>query len=625
MSHSRLPERGDLPSDHVTPRDRPGSFVAAAFVPVALFLIALTIRAVLAALTPDPAYPDPAYYVDIARNLAAGKGFTENFLWTFIDVGGRIPANPHLPVPSNAHWAPLASMVQVPFIWLLGPTQLASLLPFVLVGALAAPLGWAIARDAGASPLVQVGSGILGAVPGLTTVFMAQPDNFALTMVLGGTALWFTSRGLRGHARSFVAAGLLIGLATLARTDGALLAAAPAAAFAWDRWRAWRTARVTPPEPPGAPAGASHPGQAPASARPGAPAIPFVAAVGCALAFLVVVGPWWIRQLAVFGSISPSTGYGILWLRSFAELDSVTAPRTLAAFLAQPLGALVGSRVMGFVAAIGIYLALVCAMFLAPFAAVGWWIRRRSTETGPWLVAALVLLLFSGLLFAIHVPNGMFLHASVSLAPVTYWLAMEGIVAVAGWVAARRRSLDAVRLARLLGVAVLALVIAGSALAATSVRAGWESTLAERAQLTAAIDRLAVPGDLLMSIDTATFEYLTGHGGVVIPNDPLPVIEQAARAYGVRWLVLERTGAVPALAPLLAGAAPPAWLGPPAFVLPEATDSSVPGASGASGAPGGSGAPGAPAASVQAVIYPVCFDQALPGCSSGGAAMLVAR
>ncbi|MGC8634292.1 MAG: hypothetical protein ACP5VP_06455 [Candidatus Limnocylindrales bacterium] len=211
-------------------------------------------------------------------------------------------------------------------------------------------------------------------------------------------------------------------------------------------------------------------------------------------------------------------------------------------------------------------------------------------------MAALVLLLFSGLLFAIHVPNGMFLHASVSLAPVTYWLAMEGIVAVAGWIAARRRSWDAGRLARLLAVSALALVIAGSALAAASVRAGWESTLAEREQLTTAIDRLAAPGDRLMSIDSATFEYLTGHGGIVIPNDPLPVIEQAARAYGVRWLILERNGAVPALAPLLSGAAPPDWLGPPAFVL-----------SGASPA--------------EAVIYPVCFDQALPGCTSGGAAL----
>ncbi len=552
------------------PRAGTRSLAAVAAVPIGLFLLALAIRAVLAALNPDPGYPDSAYYVDIARNIAAGKGFTENFLWTFIDVGGRIPANPHLPVPSNAHWAPLASIVQVPFVWLLGPTQLASLLPFVLVGALAAPLGWAIARDAGSSPLVQVGAGILGAVPGLVTVFMAQQDNFALTMVLGGGAIWLTTRGLRGHARSFVVAGLLIGLATLARTDGILLAAAPAAAFGWDRWPTRRRGRA-PGEVPsstGAPAAAGHPRREPASSPQGAPAIPFVAAVGCALAFFVVVGPWWIRQLATFGSISPSSGYGILWLRSFAELNSVTAPRTLAAFLGQPLGDLVGSRVMGFVAAIGIYLALVCAVFLAPFAAIGWWRRRRSVETGPWLVAAIVLLVVSGLLFAIHVPNGMFLHASVALAPHTYWLAMEGIVAVAGWAAARRRSLDAGRLARLLAVGVLGTVIAGSALAADAVGSGWQRMLSERRQLSAALERLAVPGDLLMSEDTATFEYLTGHGGIVSPDDPLPVIEQAARAFGVRWLILERDGAVKALAPLLDGAPPPDWLGPPAFVVP---------------------------------------------------------
>ena len=31
-----------------------------------------------------------------------------------------------LPIPSNAHWMPLAALVQVPFIWLLGPTALAA-------------------------------------------------------------------------------------------------------------------------------------------------------------------------------------------------------------------------------------------------------------------------------------------------------------------------------------------------------------------------------------------------------------------------------------------------------------------------------------------------------------------
>jgi hypothetical protein len=303
----------------------------------------------------------------------------------------------------------------------------------------------------------------------------------------------------------------------------------------------------------------------------------------------------------VFGSISPSTGAGILWLRSFAELNSVTAPRTLAAFLSQPLGDLIASRVGGFLAAGGIYLALVCAVFLAPFAAIGWWRWRRSVETGPWLVAAVVLLIVSGLLFAIHVPNGMFLHASVALAPTTYWLAMEGLVAVAGWMAARGRDLDAGRLARVLAAGVLAVVVAGSALAADAVSGGWQRSLAQRQQLSAAIVQLAAPGDRLMSIDSATFEYLTGHGGIVIPNDPLPVIEQAGRAYGVRWLILERDGTVPALAPLLDGAAPPAWLGPPAFVLPGT---------------------GGTAGSVAAVIYPVCFNARATGCTPGGAAMV---
>ena len=66
---------------------------------------------------PDPAYPDSFYYVDVARALAAGHGFNVDFVWIFAEVGGTIPADPTLPIPSNAHWMPLASIVQVPFIW----------------------------------------------------------------------------------------------------------------------------------------------------------------------------------------------------------------------------------------------------------------------------------------------------------------------------------------------------------------------------------------------------------------------------------------------------------------------------------------------------------------------------
>src|SRR5687767_4561284 len=135
---------------------------------------------VLILLFPDPAYPDSYYYSEVTRSIAEGRGLSVDFVWIFAEVGGTIPAQPTLPIPSNAHWMPLASLVQVPFVWLLGTSPVAAALPFALVGSLAAPLTWAIARDAGAREAVAIGAGILTALPALSLVFMPQPDNFSL-------------------------------------------------------------------------------------------------------------------------------------------------------------------------------------------------------------------------------------------------------------------------------------------------------------------------------------------------------------------------------------------------------------------------------------------------------------
>ena len=111
-------------------------------IPIALYLLALVARLVTAALFPDPAYPDSFYYVDVARQLAAGHGFNVDFIWIFPEVGGGIPANPVLPIPSNAHWMPLASLVQVPFIWLLGGIATLSRRPRAARNSAPATSGW---------------------------------------------------------------------------------------------------------------------------------------------------------------------------------------------------------------------------------------------------------------------------------------------------------------------------------------------------------------------------------------------------------------------------------------------------------------------------------------------------
>jgi hypothetical protein len=50
---------------------------------------------------------------------------------------------------------------------------------------------------------------------------------------------------------------------------------------------------------------------------------------------------------------------------------------------------------------------------------------------------------------------------------------------------------------------------------------------------------------------------------VVLVNDPIETVEAVARAYDIRWLVLEREDSVPAAAGILVDGVRPAWVGSP--------------------------------------------------------------
>jgi hypothetical protein len=516
--------------------------------PVLLFLLALVARLVVAAGFPDPAYPDSFYYVDVARQLAAGHGLSVDFIWIFPEVGGGIPANPVLPIPSNAHWMPLASLVQVPFIWLLGPTAIASALPFAICGAFAAPLAWAIGRDAGAPPLVSVGAGVLTALPALSFVYMAQPDNFSLYQPLVAGSLFLAGRGMRGSPRAFVLAGLLAGIATLSRNDGLLVLGALGLAFLWDRWRTFR--------------GFGGEGRRPAR-------IPFLAAVGAVGAFAVAVAPWYLRQLATFGSISPSTASGkVLFIRDIGEWNSISTPASLDHLLGMGWGPLLMTRLEGLGSALLIFTVLIGAFVLVPFMLIGAWKRRRDAVFGPYFGYAALLFAFSTIVSAVHVPGGTFIHSAVALAPHAYVLTLEGVVVMVGWIARRRPRWDADAGSRFLATGLVGLGVLAAVGGSLTVHQSWaqkrDRFLAVGAALQAAD---ADPADRVMSIDASGTRYWTGHGGVVLVNDPLEVVERVAVAYDVRWLVLEKEDSVPAAREILLDGVRPAWVGPP--VLPS--------------------------------------------------------
>jgi hypothetical protein len=531
-------------------------------IPIALYLLALVARLVLLVHFPDAAYPDSYYYSDVARNIAAGHGFNVDFIWIFAEVGGKIPADPVLPIPSNAHWMPLASMIQVPFLAIFGPSPIAAGLPFALIGSLAAPLTWAIARDAGSSRRVAIGAGILVALPALLLVFMVQPDNFSLYQPLVAGALWLGARGLRGDARSFAIAGLLVGLATLSRNDGILAGAALAIAFAWDRWRAWRSGGTR------------------------VPTIPLWSAIACFALFAAVMAPWIWRQLDVFGQISPSSASGkVFFIRSIQEWNSITTPASLDWLLGQGIGPLLASRIGGLIAAIGIFSTLAAAQILVVPMIIGAWARRRSVDFGPFFVYAALLFGFSTLVSAVHVPGGTFIHSAVALVPHAYILVLEGVAIGVGWIAARRRAWNRDVATSLFSGAVIAYAAILSIVVGLGVHGGWEAQRADRRALSAALDLAgATPDARVMSLDAAGFNYISGHPGVVTPNDPIDTIQQVAKAYRIEWLIIERDNAVAALAPVLNGTGRPAWIGAPVYSIPDA-----------------SGMP-------RAALYPVCLS-----------------
>jgi hypothetical protein len=510
-------------------------------IPVLLFAIAVVARAIAALLFADAAYPDSYYYASVADSIAAGRGFTIDYIWNFVDVGGVLPAEGVLPIASNGHWMPLAALVQVPSLWLLGPTPVAAALPFWIASGLAASLTWFIGRDAGL-PAWQAGlAGVLVALPGGMAPYLGQPDNFSIFMLLGALALWCCARGLRGDRRAFAAGGFVVGLAFLARTDGVLLGVPFALSAAADVLRRPRLARI------------------------GAGAI-----LICVVGFVVVAAPWVVRQIEVFGSVSPSAANGrILWLTEYGQLYSVSTETTLASFLEQGLGAIAWSRLGGLAFALILFASLPLLFVLVPFVGIGIAARWRDGAFAPWLIYAITLFAFSALVSAIHVPYGTFIHSAVALVPHAYLAAIVGVGVAVAWVGRRRSGWDIPRATRNLTTMLVAIVVVVSAGATLATMRAWESERASRQPVLAALAEVADAGDVVMSADAGAYWYQGGWPGIVTPSDPLPVVEDAARRYGVRWLALEAEHIVPSLVPVLTGEARPPWLSEPVLVVPD--------------------------------------------------------
>jgi Dolichyl-phosphate-mannose-protein mannosyltransferase len=480
-----------------------------------LFVATLALRAVAAAIVTWPPYLDASYYTVVAENLAAGNGFNIPVIWAFLEVGSQIPADAALPIPSNAHWPPLGPMVAAAGMLLLGPTWTAGQVPMVVLSAILPPLTYLVGLELFRSRWIAIGSGILALFPGVLFILYPAIDNFALFGVAGTAVLYASMRAVRSARPGpwLVLAGVASALAALTRIDGVLLTVAPATAWLIGRgWAPWR--RI--------------------GGRPS-----WAWGFASAAAFLVVMAPWLIRQLDVFGTPLPSAGGHTLWITSYNEQFSVGHEISLATYLDWGWANIIGSKLASWAIIAGRTLVLMGGFLVLPF--VGGLIAfRRRPELAPFLVYFALLFMVMGGLFTFHAPQGAWYHSAPAWLGFAYPVAIAGVGPTFTWLGRWWRFLRRPQTHRFLaGVGLLAALVL-SVTGSMRLYEGWVSAR-ERDEAAAAffVER-GLTDDVVMYRDAAALHLISGNPTIAMPYDPYPVIEETARAYGAKWLVVSQ-------------------------------------------------------------------------------------
>jgi hypothetical protein len=545
-----------------------------------LFIGAALVRLALATQIAFPPLGDAAYYIAVAQNLYAGRGFTVGSIWNYQPPPSTVVG------PSNSYWGPLPSIVDWLGLLAFGNRLYAALLPGALLGAALVALSYLAGRRVLREWLVAVGAApssaerhanwlALGAALLLTvnaelSYQSVIGDSSMVYGAMGFAAIVLWERALRprhlsqlsavgtegaerinqeetkgergGEAgkslsrlRSMVAldriwgwlgaipaawvAGMLLGSAYLTRGSFIFLALACAG---WWAWRFWRQ---------------------PAPDRPGERRRLARAAGGLLLGAGLVIAPWLVRQEMVFGSMfSPEAAHNALAF-SIEEFYDYGAPLSLTTLLHHGVAANLALRATALwheLRDVNDFLFYPTALpAYAGLALLAWRLPIARFAA----VNLLMLLLGFAIVFPVVTLHGGYYHSVASVAPFLAWGYMAAVYVTARW--ARRRLRLRLSLAPALATIPVVLQAAVLALAAPVVGAGARHD----AEVFAAISRwLHVHHvQVVMTTEAATVNFASGIPAIELPAAQSPAVAYAcARRYGAQYLVIsEAAGAYP--------------------------------------------------------------------------------
>lgn len=520
------------PPDRAAPGTR-GNAARSVAIVGGLYLLALGIRLVAIGELPFPVFEPSAYYAAVAENLVQGKGLVSDAVWSYATSPLVVPK------PAFELWLPMSSLVSALAMAILGPSYWAAQVSGALLGALLAPLAWAIGRegartaqlDSRRGGAVAIASGLIAAILAPLVLGSVVPDSYTpfTVFVLVAAVLVPTVLGVRGGAdegppaRPRVLAGLTLGsalgLAYLSRQEVVWLGLTFLLMLAW-------VSRSRP---------------AAGRLRDGLARLWPVVVGG-----LVMVVPWLMRNAATFGSAFPGQAVENMFLLRNEDVFAFLERPSAAGYLGQDIADILWNPVAA--AWDGFVNVLVLPAFpigvAGLIALVG--LRRSALLRRPTALLALLIsgsLTFAGtmLLFPVATRWGTFLHASGPLLVALVVVAALGADAVMARMSRLRRwqrpNVVIGPLALVSVTAVLAFLQLGLLADQSSRKQARYEALAESIVAVAESHGVELP-DTLITDHPMWLAEATGGYAVALPDEDLSSIMALSQHFAAPWVVV---------------------------------------------------------------------------------------
>ncbi|MBI4737969.1 glycosyltransferase [Candidatus Woesearchaeota archaeon] len=248
--------------------------------PLVLFALAFLVRLLVILPIEHPNHADHSFYVQVAENLYAGRGFVIDYVWNFHYL-------PAFTMHPSDYWMPLLSVLILLSFKVFGVSVQAAQLPGVLFGALLVPLTYYISLHEFGSRRQAVFAGAL--VASQIGFFQVLPDTAPVNSFLVAIALLLVP----GYSSLLNTAslGVIVGLAYLTRPDAILVLFIIVVGIVFQRIGSWRfkAGRI-------------------------------VLLLGLCI---VTTAPWLIRNYVVFGSAVPFPLTALVGMSNFEDFYSV--------------------------------------------------------------------------------------------------------------------------------------------------------------------------------------------------------------------------------------------------------------------------------------------------------------